>query len=364
MSSSISSSEIGRPWRRFFLGLLGAALGLGGALYAWIVVVDPFDTLILSPDMDRIPIALNARYSFPALARDPVFDSAVIGTSTSRLLRPARLNPLFGARFANLSMNAATAYEQFRILDLFARHHPAARWVILGADVRWCTEGPDDERYTERVFPEWMYDDDPWNDFAHHFDLYTVEQAGRQFATMLGIRPPKYGRDGYTSFLPDDSAYDPERVRQHLWQGRDPTVRPVEPPEFLTLAERAALDFPSHSLLRQALEALPAGTSKIVYFVPYHISRQPRPGSRDAEVWAECKHRIAEIVADFDHAHVLDFMFPSPITRVDANYWDQIHYTTAVADRVAERLAAAVDDRADHADFRLIRAPGRGTASP
>ncbi|MCC7282510.1 MAG: hypothetical protein IT556_09020, partial [Acetobacteraceae bacterium] len=49
------------------------------------------------------------------LARSARFDSAILGTSTSRMLRPAVLDPLFGARFANLSMNDATAWEQYRL---------------------------------------------------------------------------------------------------------------------------------------------------------------------------------------------------------------------------------------------------------
>jgi len=36
------------------------------------------------------------------------YDSAVVGTSTVRLLDPQRLGALFGARFANLGLNAGT----------------------------------------------------------------------------------------------------------------------------------------------------------------------------------------------------------------------------------------------------------------
>ena len=38
-------------------------------IYAFVVLVDPFDTLPLSPPADRVPVATNARFSFPALAR-------------------------------------------------------------------------------------------------------------------------------------------------------------------------------------------------------------------------------------------------------------------------------------------------------
>src|SRR5271157_307881 len=137
-SSTSSSDPAGSGWRRFFQAMLGTAFAGAALLYAFIAIVDPWDTLPLSPPMARAPVSTNARFSFPALARSDQFDSAVIGTSTSRLLRPAELNPAFGAHFVNLSMNAATAYEQTRILDVFARAHPQAKVVILGLDVAWC----------------------------------------------------------------------------------------------------------------------------------------------------------------------------------------------------------------------------------
>ncbi|MEQ1890688.1 MAG: hypothetical protein ABL951_16165, partial [Alphaproteobacteria bacterium] len=150
MNSSTSSSDsaTAQGWQRFARWFFGGAAGLGGFLYLLIFLIDPFDTLPFSPPLDRAPIASNARFSFPALARNAQYDSVVIGTSTARLLRPDVLNSLFSARFANLSMNSATAYEQFRLAEVFARHHPAAKTVIFGIDLVWCTPGKEIEKYT------------------------------------------------------------------------------------------------------------------------------------------------------------------------------------------------------------------------
>ena len=354
MSSSTSSSDTVRSWRRFLATVVLCAAGVGGLVYSWVVVVDPFDTLHLSPALARVPIATNARYSFPALARSAEFDSVVIGTSTSRLLRPETLNALFGARFANLSMNSATAFEQTRILEVFARHNPQAKIVLLGADIVWCETGTAYPRYTPRPFPEWMYDADPWNDYLQHFNFYTLEQAGRQFVTMIGRRPVKYGRDGYTNFLPDDDAYDLERARAGIWGDGPRAVEPISPSVRLTDEERAALTFPTHTLMGVALAGLPPATEKIVYFVPYHVARQSRPGSRGAAVWAECKSRIAAVAKKVPNTRVVDFMIPSAITREDRNYWDRLHYTTGVADQLAGLLARAANGAVPVSAYRIL----------
>jgi hypothetical protein len=188
-----------------------------------------------------------------------------------------------------------------------------------------------------------MYDDDSWNDYLHQFSLYAVEQAGIQFGVLTGLRPRRYGRDGYTDFLPDDARYDPARARQHLYPGGVPVpVTPIVPPVRMTAEERHALRFPALPLLRDLLQAAP-GAEKLVFFVPYHIAIQPRPGSRDAIVWNECKARVAALAAAVPHARVVDFMIPSPVTRADDNYWDPLHYRVRIAAWLAASLRAAAD---------------------
>jgi len=339
MNSSISSSD---PWRGFCRRLLSLSLALGGAIYAFVVILDPFDTLAFSPPFDRSPITTNARYSFPALARSSAFDSIILGTSTSRLLRPAELDPLFGARFANLAMNSATAYEQWRLGMLFARHHPDARVLLVGIDIVWCETGNDIAKYTERSFPEWMYDDDPWNDYLEQFNLYAVEQAGIEFGVLTGLRPRPYGRDGYTDFLPDDAVYDVARARAHLYPNGLAAIAPVVPPVQMSAEERRALRFPALALLSDLLRAMPEA-KKILFLVPYHLAAQPRPGSREAIVWDECKLRLAALAAASPDTRLVDFMISSEVTRSDDNYWDPLHYRIHVSSWLARSLRAAVD---------------------
>ena len=65
MSSSTSSSN----WRSFFRTAVGTAALLAVVIYGFVVSVDPFDILPLSPPADRVQVASNARFAFPSLAR-------------------------------------------------------------------------------------------------------------------------------------------------------------------------------------------------------------------------------------------------------------------------------------------------------
>lgn len=314
-------------WQGFARGLLLSALAVVGALYGFVVVVDPWDTLPLSPPLPRVPISSNARFSFPALARSPRFDSVVLGTSTARLLQPVQLDPLFGARFANLAMNSATAWEQVQMLHVFLRAHPAPRAVLLDIDISWC--GGAAERLTPRPFPAWMYGGSRWVGYREMLTPYAVQEAANQFAVMTGMKRRRYGLDGYTSFVPDDSAYDPARVDAAFgrWPPPDPT--PAAPADSYPL--------PALDLLRPALDAIPASTRVVLFFPPIHVEQQGAPGSRAAARWAACKAAVSRI-AD-GRASVVDLLQPSAITAARSNYWDPLHYRADVAARVAASLA-------------------------
>ncbi len=330
MSSSISSSD----WRRFFRLAAGTAVLAVAVIYAFVVLVDPFDTLPLSPPANRVPVASNARFAFPSLARSDRFDSAIFGTSTSRLLRPDVLNPEFGTRFANLSMNAATAYEQSRLMAVFRDAHPAARVVLVGLDLSHCAVG-DTEKFTPRPFPMWMYEGSRWRGYREMFNLYAVQEAGQEFAVLTKIKRQRFGSDGYTSFVPPDSTYDPARAAMHL---RD---EGLFVPSAAGVGDPGTWHYPSIDRIGAELSAFAASTRKILFFVPYNHRVMPASDSPGASVWRECKLRAASLARHVPNALAVDFMRPSPITDADDNYWDGMHYRIAVADRIARDLAAA-----------------------
>jgi len=335
------------PWARFLKRLALSAVAAAAALLAFLFVVDGYDTVFFAPRFDREPVTSNQRFAFPALARKDRFDSAIIGTSTTRLLQPAELNPLFDARFVNLSMNDATAWEQARIFSVFQRHHAKPRVVVFGIDVVWCEVGEDFRKLTPRPFPTWMYDDNPWNDLANLFNLPALEETGRQFAYLTGLRRAKYGKDGYTNFLPPDGQYDPARALLRIYGPGGKVPPPASRPEAITEAEIASWRYPMHGLMRDMLASLPPETIKVLAVVPYHIHNQPAPGSRADRQWQECKRRLAVLAGAAGNGHVVDFMIESPLTVEDANYWDMLHFRGSLTAILSRGMAEAAREKRD-----------------
>jgi hypothetical protein len=336
MSSSTSSSDTPAIWRCFFRLAAGSAAVCVGLIYVFVVVVDPWSMLPLSLPLDRVPVTSNQRFSYPMLARSPRFDSAIFGTSTSRLLRPDALNPAFDAHFVNLAMNDSTTVEVSSIFDVFVRTHPDPKVVMFGLDVRWCVTGDSYEKLTPRAFPDWMYGANQWRGYAEVFNLFAVQEAGKEFGVLTGLKKPDMGRDGYTRFVPPDSEYDRSRAQAHL---REYTVTV---PGGERAGPPAAWRFPTVEILHADLEKLPPATRKILFFVPYNHRMLPPSGSDGEQVWNECKRRVADLARTMSNADVVDFLIPSPITLEDDNYWDGMHYRAFIADRLAHDLTEAV----------------------
>ena len=344
-------------WQRFvelFMGVFAIGLFL---VFAFVLLIDPYDDVPFSLPLKRHLIDANQRFMYPQVVRSGLFDSLVIGTSTSKLLDPVILNEEFGARFANLSMDAATAWEQKTIANYFIEHAGKPKVIIIGVDSQWqwCASDADTQRITARGFPYFLYDDDKWNDFFFLFNSRTVEMAGKLVGVHLGLYSERSRFDGYYLFVPPENAYDLEKARNAIWGGRprtlpDPTKKPFE----MSDEQRASLVYPSLNLLDDLL--LKAGDAlKIIGLMPAHVANQPDPATLAGAREAECKSRITQIARQRG-AKVIDWRYSSPLTREDSNYWDSIHYRVPVANSLAHAIGSAIREGKPSADgtYRLL----------
>ena len=320
------------PWPPFIRFILIAIAAFGGAFYGFILILDPYQNVPFSPRLDRAPVSTNQRFAYPALARDARFDGAIIGTSTARLLDPARLSALLDARFLNIAMNSATAYEQARIYELFVRHHRHARYLIFGVDETWCNRATTIERYTFRSFPEWMYDENQWNDLLYLFNDKALENAVRMLELLRGIREPKYRPDGYRDYTGDFGPYGIAAVRQRLYGSVSRELVDVAIEPSLT---QPSWNYPLLELFSDLLRKAPKNARTVLLFPPLHAHYV---SSRIANL-RECKGRIAALLQNIDNVAVLDFLHLSKMTRVDTNYWDPLHFTSEIAQVLEKDIA-------------------------
>lgn len=346
-------------WRRFALLFLAAAALAGAACIGFVAALDPYG-LRAGPGRAQGPLMDgNQRFMYPQVARSGAYDGAVFGTSTARLLDPADLSEAFGGRFANLSMNAATPFEQSELARLYLRHK-RPRTLILGLDSTWCEAEADRRRLTFRAFPAWLYAPEAaWGASLGIVRQVNWQSLGTAFEGLLfrlGLVRARLAANGYAVFTPPEAHYDAARAAAHIRSTAvaraeaeaAPGYRPT-PPE----APMPALDW-LDALLAQA----PAETVKLLVFTPVHVSQQGAAGTPAGAREAACKERVARIGAARG-ATVVDFRIPSPVTSRDTNYWDPLHYRLPVAGRIVAGMKAAQASGRDDPEgvFRVLAHP-------
>lgn len=343
-----------RRWRDFIRwGALAACLLLAG-FYGFILALDPFGRRA-GPGHPPSPIMdINQRYMYPQLARSGLFDAAVFGTSTARLLDPRALDAATGARFANLAINAGTPWEQLQLIRLFLRHVPVPKVLILGLDWPWCDPAADQpsRRLTFRSFPPWLYDENAFNDLPHLLNLKTLEIAGRVALNRLGRRPARIRGDGYEVFTPPEESYDLARARLHL---RAPPGS--GPPALQSESDR----LPAIAWLADLARDLPAATRLVLLLPPVHAGALPPPGSAAAAADNACKRKIVEALGSRP-ALVLDYRHRSALTSEDSNFWDTLHYRLPIAARIVDDIRSGLESphAAEDGRYRILSPGSRG----
>jgi hypothetical protein len=330
-----------QAWLRWTGAFLAAALTIAGLVCAFVVALDPFGLRVTAGKPARPLMDINQRFMYPQLVRSGAFDSAVIGTSTMRLLDPAILSGAIGGRFANLAMNAATPWEQLQMAQLFTRLTPSARAIIWGVDLTWCA--PDataqKNRLTPRPFPPWLYDAPGLLDPLRQLNLTTLEISARLLGHRLGLQPERIRGDGYEVFTPPEHLYELARARLHLGTANAGVTPAGESADPVSAQERASWRFPALAWIEEALAGAPAAALKLLVLPPTHVSALPRAGSAGAQVHAACKDALRAL-AGRQGAIVLDYAYPSAVTRIDENYWDPLHFRLPIARLVETDLAA------------------------
>lgn len=327
MPSFTSTSS---PWRKFtfiFLGITGGAIFL---IWLFIIIVDPWGMLPLSPPFHRIPISTNARYSFPALAINQQFDSAIIGTSTSRPLQPRLLNKSLNAHFVNLSMNSSTPWEQEKIFNLFLQHHPHPKVIIINTDNIWCF---DDPQRASRPIPLWMYEGSPWVGYLKMANQYALQEAVNQFLWLIGLKKQRYGSDGYTPLLPASFIYDPQKVN-HVF---------AEWPKADNSAMNGRIHTqPTLSRLQRIVNKLPKNTLKIIIIPPFSAEFYGDSGRWTDMSWKACKANLAHLAQTIPNTTAIDFALSNHFTQQRNSFWDPIHFRPFVAKIIMDGIIKAV----------------------
>jgi len=330
MSSSISSSDQAGgseaiAWGRWLLAFLGAIAFGSAVIFALVLAVDPYDSgrvgiLRIRGVDDASPRTANA-----SRARDPQFDSAVIGNSTGQLLKPAELSALTSLNFVQLTVPGTGPREQLAIMDFFVRQHARPGALVIVTDSSWCQRDP--ALPLQHPFPFWLYGESSLEYVGRLFSTRALRLGSRRLMVAFGMRP-RSAPDGYWDY----EAQGPRDFQPVIGPGDNSGPAPPQVSQY----------FPAIELLDGTIKRLPLDVPVVLVVPPSYYAVLPAPGTRAAAEEQACASALAKLVAGRPHSNFLYYRIANALTHDRANFMDFGHYRAIIARRVEQGIADSI----------------------
>src|SRR5215475_15872465 len=141
-SGAAMNAPLERAWRRCAIAFLIVFFGGIGLIFAFLLVVDPYDTGRFPTPPPTGVVDNERRTATASRRRDPRFNAAIFGNSRTFMLDPAKLSEPAGLSFVSLRTPASGPREEMLMTRYFLRFHPGAEAIVFGIDERWCSHDP------------------------------------------------------------------------------------------------------------------------------------------------------------------------------------------------------------------------------
>ena len=329
-----------KQWGLLTLSLL--LLTIGGII-GTVVLIDPFE--IYHQATAFIPPITNGtqNYANAGIAKSYEYDSVIIGSSMTENFRPSQMDSLLGGRFVKLCINGGSPFNHKQMMELAFSTHEVRR-VLYGLDVESLTYF---YKTPKCEMPEYLYDDDLFNDTAYWFNHSVLARYIPQCLKTLGQSDPDQ-RD--TMYMWGDLyEYGKEAALRYVTITGE-TVEQGDLPEVPELSQQSGLNV--YSNLLPFIEAHP-DTEFIVFFPPYSLVQWVDFYQQGTMIYhLEQKEAVIRILLGYDNVKIYDFQAELDwVTDLD-NYIDAWHYGPWINDAIVERVAAGENRITDWAQAR------------
>ena len=316
-----------------FLACLAGALILAGGITAYL---DPF-MVYHAPLEDYYYTLDNQRYQSPGIIAFYDYDAMIAGTSLTQNFSTNQMAELFGVTAIRVSLSGSTMYEAAQEVEQAVDSGHALQLVLRSLDLNHLIEEPDALRTDLGVYPEYLSNDNPFDDVKYLFNrdvmisycipmlagrlageeggATSMEEFNRMSTGETGAEAVLGGRTSFV--LPEESAL--ERLSDEEWAMTSENVQ--------------------ENIVRLAQEN--PDTTFLYFIAPYSAVWW---GERyeDGQIlrYMEAEELALEAMLGLDNIRIYGFSNEPELTSDLSQYADSIHYIAEINDWILERIAA------------------------
>lgn len=316
---SISASV----WNRI---LLGGAAGILLLLGAATILIDPF--LHYHQPLEQLEYPLkDERYCNDGIQRHYEYSAMITGTSMTQNFKASQLEELWGEQAIKTSFSGATFHEVKGAIERALSYQENLRMVIRSLDGNRIICPADEDEY--QGMPEYLYDDNPFNDVEYLFNKEVAAQALAVLNyTRAGNQTPTM--DEYGSWA-QYAAYGEEAVLRTVTELGDSWEETV-----LTDADRGMIrENVGENVLELALEH--PDVTFYVFYPPYSIVYwRALTQTRQLEAQLEAEQLATEILLQADNIRIFAFADETEMVADLDNYMDSLHYGPWINEQILQ----------------------------
>ena len=185
--------------KKWLIGWGCLVLALLFLISSLVVYVDPYFHYH-APKTDQFFYGLyNQRSQNDGILRHFDYDAVITGTSMTENFRTSELDALFGVSSVKTSFSGGSYYEINRSLEAALRRNPNIRLIVRGLDLAMFFDDAHRLRYDLGDYPDYLYDNDPFNDVQYLFEKeIVIASAETILNARRGMQPGIAAFDDYS----------------------------------------------------------------------------------------------------------------------------------------------------------------------
>ena len=293
--------------------------------------VDPFQQYRVPARYEPRFYRSFQRYENPGVARNYVFDRAIIASSFFENISGSEVDRAFGyGKTQNLCDSALTAYDGRKLAET-ALATGRVKEIIFNLDYNSFAGPPDRVGYGDKL-PLYLYDRTHWNDYPYVLSIATLRKS---LDILAGRKEAGYRTDADAPwYWADDVVFSAKNVIDEL-DVNDMNRRYQQPQRTLDEMMRS-LESNIVPMVRDHPK-----TTFILTWPPYSVLVWIDFRRRDQlDVSLEFKRRFFEVLSKYPNVRIHDFQARTDwITNLD-EYRDIYHFSPRISDALVADLGA------------------------
>ena len=289
----------------------------------WVYKVDPFFHYHKPDTETYFYILNNQRAQNDGIVKHFEYDGIITGTSMTENFKASEADQIFDGNFVKVCFSGGSYREINNNVRRALKANPNLKTVIRGLDMLFFLD-PDDLMRTDLgVFPDYLYDDNPFNDVKYLLNrdvlfqrVYSMLRKKNEEGFTPGITSfDKYSRwqDRYTyginTVIPNGISSDFSQTQEHLTDADIEMIKGNIEANVTSIAD----EYPNVDFY--------------YFYTPYSVVKWNSwrlDGKLDKICEAEML--ITELIVDHKNIHLFSFNNLTGITTDLNNYKDPAHY--------------------------------------